>query len=673
MPQDTVPASSSTAADGRRRPRSRTLARRTTATTAIAALLFTAAVLFPVSASATGGSPFLEADGSACNGRALLLKEQSPANRGIISLDLSSGAQSPNTPIENGYAFNAVGYNPADGQLYGTYRMETGGPGSGSAPATTNGTIWRITAEGGYEQVALSGPGVVPPAPANNGLGALPFLNAPSYPIGDFDEDGHYWVSARTSDGGTHTGPLYEIAITPGTATTAPTGVVISTVDPQQNVGTSDFTYIPGTDSFWSVTDVPGSHLVALSRSGEVTDHGAVADLPVAQYIGMYADANGNIYAVRIGTGDVYAINRTDAVDDGAKLAATLVSNIGPIGNGDAAQCGAIQPLPALRFGKTVDQAESRPDGVLTYTLTVENVGLVDLTDVPVHDALGTGATYVADSARLDGAPAGAYAGPAPGAIDWTIPSLARGATATITFQATVDPGVQPHTIINRMEAEYPPGEVPPGTPPAIVDHPCADDPAQSCASTRIPGIASISFGKTVDLTTATGGDTLTYTVHVENTGGADATNVVVTDTLPDGVTFASADEGGVATDRSIAWTIPTLAAGVGIDLHITATVDATTAAATLVNHVVVTPPPGTPPVTVDHPCTDDPAQSCAITEVPPMPGVPNEPDEPPTPRSGGSRLATTGGEISPAWALGGAGLLALGALLFALRRRRRP
>ena len=79
--------------------------------------------------------------------------------------------------------------------------METGGPGTGPAPATTNGTIWRIAADGTYEQVSLSGPGVVAPGPENNGLGSLPFLNAPSYPIGDFDEDGHYWVSARTSAG----------------------------------------------------------------------------------------------------------------------------------------------------------------------------------------------------------------------------------------------------------------------------------------------------------------------------------------------------------------------------------------------------------------------------------------------------------------------------------------
>ena len=597
---------------------------RTTAAFAVTSLLMAAGVaLSPLSASASEGVSFLNADGSACDGQALLVKEQAPADRGIIALDLAKGEQSPNVPIANGYSFNSLGFNPADGQLYGTYRTETGGPGTGPAPAATNGTIWRISADGTYEQVALSGPGVVAPAASNNDLGALPFLNAPSYPIGDFDEDGHYWVAARTTGGGvTHTGPLYELAITPGTASTRPSAVVVNTFNPSVNVGESDFTYIPGTNAFWSVTDVPGSHLVSIDRSGVVTDYGVVANLPTAQYIGMYVDANGNMYAVQINTGNVYAINRTDAVDNGAPPVATLISGIGAIGNGDAAQCGAIEPLPGLQFGKVVDKAQSASGDTLTYTLTVANIGLVDLTDVPVHDILGAGATYVTGSARLDGAAGGTYTGPAPGTLDWTIPSLTRGSTATMTFQVTVDPSLDPRTIMNRMETEYPPGQVPPGTPSPKVDHPCADDPTQSCAPTTIPGTPAIAFGKVVDKATAASGDTLNYTIHVANTGGADATDVPVADTLPAGLTFVSADNGGANSGSAVNWTIPTLAAGGSVDLHVVATIDATTTAQTYVNRVVVTPPPGAPPATVDHPCADDPTQSCAPTVVDAVPAI---------------------------------------------------
>ena len=478
-------------------------------------------------------------------------------------------------------------------------------------------------------------------------------------------------MAARSvTDGVASTGPVYEIAITPGTAAQRPQGVVLNSFILPAGVGESDFTFVPGTDAFWSVTDVPGSHLVEISTSGVLTDHGAVAGLPVAQYIGMYADTNGNIYAIRISTGEVYAINRTAAVDDGAPLAATPVSNIGSIGNGDAAQCGAIAPLPGLRFGKAVDRAEAVVGDTLTYTLTVDNVGVTDLHDVPVGDRLSPGTTYVAGTARLDGSPAGSHTGQGAGRLDWVIPSLPRGAHAVLTFEVTVDPSAAGETIVNRMIASYPPGEEPPGSPPPVVEHPCADDPAQSCAETVVPGVPAIAFGKVVDRATASQGDTLTYTVHVENVGTAVATDLLVADTIPTGTTFVSADNGGTESNGSVSWTIASLAAGASADLQVQVTIDTTTVGA-LINHVIVTNPPGSPPSVVEHPCADDPTQSCAETVVPKVPVLPETPRVTP-PLTG---LASTGLDGSSALATGGlvaAALFGLGAFALGAAKRSR-
>lgn len=57
-------------------------------------------------------------------------------------------------------------------------------------------------------------------------------------------------------------------------------------------------------------------------------------------------------------------------------------------------------------------------------------------------------------------------------------------------------------------------------------------------------------------------GENLTYTITVENKGDATAKNVVIKDTLPEGVEFKSANNEGKMVDGTITWNIGELAAG---------------------------------------------------------------------------------------------------------------
>ncbi|EIM71695.1 hypothetical protein A3SI_20317, partial [Nitritalea halalkaliphila LW7] len=56
-------------------------------------------------------------------------------------------------------------------------------------------------------------------------------------------------------------------------------------------------------------------------------------------------------------------------------------------------------------------------------------------------------------------------------------------------------------------------------------------------------------------------GEAFTYTITVTNNGPSDAQQVVVTDALPAGVSFVSADTGGSLDNGVVSWPVGTLAA----------------------------------------------------------------------------------------------------------------
>ena len=64
---------------------------------------------------------------------------------------------------------------------------------------------------------------------------------------------------------------------------------------------------------------------------------------------------------------------------------------------------------------------------------------------------------------------------------------------------------------------------------------------------------------KSVDKTFAYTGDTVTYTISYRNYASIAASNVVINDNLPTGLTFLSATKGGAATGSAVTWNIGTV------------------------------------------------------------------------------------------------------------------
>ena len=209
-----------------------------------------------------------------------------------------------------------------------------------------------------------------------------------------------------------------------------------------------------------------------------------------------------------------------------------------------------------------------------TFTIEVTNEGTSDAENVRISDLVD--ATLTVTGATI--APAGDCSATTGNNVDCTVPSLAPGASATVTVTFDVDAAVTPTTITNTADVTS--DEVTtPVTPSTSVD---------------VTAVTDLAVAKTSSPDPYVPGDTITYTVVVSNVGPSTATAIGLTEVLPDDltdVTFApSAGDYDAATGN---WTGLTIPAGDTATLIVTATVPADQLGA-LINTVVVDPADGT-------------------------------------------------------------------------------
>ena len=114
---------------------------------------------------------------------------------------------------------------------------------------------------------------------------------------------------------------------------------------------------------------------------------------------------------------------------------------------------------------------------------------------------------------------------------------------------------------------------------------------------------------KTVDKASAVPGDTLTYTMTVANLDVVRLTNQVAVDTLPAGVTFVSASDGGEYSNGRITWAGLNIESGEYKVLTVQVTVNPGVSGE-LINKFTIDG------AFVSLECPDDPTQSCATTTV---------------------------------------------------------
>ena len=200
----------------------------------------------------------------------------------------------------------------------------------------------------------------------------------------------------------------------------------------------------------------------------------------------------------------------------------------------------AVVTVPEIIPGKSVDVENPNFGDTVTYTVTVTNNGVIDAKQVVVVDHLDKGLKYVSSSHN------GVY-DEAAHTVTWVV-DIAAGSSLDLTVTAVAD---EYGVLTNDVTV---------GDKIASVD-------------VTVPEIIPT---KDVNNTAPNFGDKVEYTITLSNNGVVDAKQVVVVDTLDEGLTFVSASDNGVWNPfkRTVTWTVD-LAKGESKVFTVIATVSA--------------------------------------------------------------------------------------------------
>jgi len=195
--------------------------------------------------------------------------------------------------------------------------------------------------------------------------------------------------------------------------------------------------------------------------------------------------------------------------------------------------------------------------GVVGYNITVTNNGPSNAVGATVSDGMpgyllnvtwfctpGAGASCTASGT---------------GSIADTV-TIPAGGQIVYTISATVG-GAAPNPMQNTAVVTSPPDVTDP--------NPGNNTDIETTSLTT--GGADLELSKAASVTSAAIGDTVVYTLSLQNNGPDDATNVTVSDPMPANLQFVSAS--GAYNPGTGIWTVGTLTAGNTTNLNITATI----------------------------------------------------------------------------------------------------
>jgi len=210
----------------------------------------------------------------------------------------------------------------------------------------------------------------------------------------------------------------------------------------------------------------------------------------------------------------------------------------------------------------------------VTYILTVTNKGEAEALNLVISDKIPTGLSFVEGSAK--GAETIVIG--EDGTIEWTLSKLAVGASAEVSFQVEVPAVAKETSWINVATVVYDNNPDNPEDPeaPKTVEKSNEVEVKEFIPNLEIVKKQRVGIGFATDSKkTVKSGNKVVYYITVTNTGDGDAKDIVITDKIPEGLTFVegSITENGVLKDGVITWNIDTIKAGEEITVEFAVTV----------------------------------------------------------------------------------------------------
>lgn len=297
----------------------------------------------------------------------------------------------------------------------------------------------------------------------------------------------------------------------------------------------------------------------------------------------------------------------TEITNSAVVTAATEGANPG---NNDTSSTITVSPRAELSVALTANPATVNAGETLGWDVVITNSGPsvarnVVLTD-PLPAAVSGGVLELEDGTPVV----------CTGNLVCALGDLPPGTTLTLRVRGTLSPTFTAATVSNTVSVSS-------GTP----DTEPADD--SDTAVTTVGTTADLTLVKSTTDSPILAGEIVNWTIAVTANGPSVARNVIVTDTLPTGLS-------GVALTPEIGSCVETvctlgdLAPGTVVNIAVSATIDADTAAGTLVNAAAVTSDTADP-----TPVGDSPTAPVVVTRstdlslvktISPDPVVPGEP-----------------------------------------------